>query len=72
MASSPFRSGRRTDRGADSGADHADRLSQVPRFPQDPDERPTREDLQPQGSQLFKIPVPLPKFLVPRKARRKP
>lgn len=72
MAPSPFRSRRRTDRGSVSRGDQADRLSRVPPVPHDPDERPTREDLQPQGSQLFKTPVPVPKFLIPRRERRKP
>lgn len=73
MASSPFRNRRRTDRGSVSRGDTAGRLGGVPSVPHDPDERPTREDLQPPpGSQFFKIPVPLPKFLVPRKERRMP
>ena len=73
MASSPFRSRRRTDRDSGSRGDRADRLSGVPSVPHDPDDRPTREDLQPPpGSQFFKSPVPLPKFLVPRRERRKP
>jgi hypothetical protein len=73
MAPSPFRSRRRTDRGSVPRGDQADRLSGVPPVPHDPDERPTREDLQPPpGSQLFKILVPVPKFLVPRRERRKP
>ena len=72
MAPPPFRSRRRTDRGSVSRRDHSDRLSRVPPVPHDPDERPTREDLQPSGSQLFKIPVPVPKFLIPRRERRKP
>ena len=53
MAPSPFRSRRRTDRGSAPRGDEADRLSRVPPVPHDPDERPTREDLQPHGSQLF-------------------
>lgn len=72
MAASPFRSRRRTDRGSASRADRADRLSGVPPVPHDSDERQTREDLQPHGSQLFKIPVPVPKFLIPRRKRGKP
>jgi hypothetical protein len=72
MASSPFRNRRRTDSGSGSRGDTADRLSGVPSVAHDPDERPTREDLQPPaGSQLFKIPVPVPRFLVSRKERRK-
>jgi hypothetical protein len=73
MAYSPFRNRRRTDGGSVSRGDTDDRLSGVPSVPHDPDERPTREDLEPPpGSQFFKSPVPLPKFLVPRKERRKP
>jgi hypothetical protein len=49
--------------------DHADKLSRVPRIPHDPDERPTREDMQPART-VFDIPVPLPRFLRSRKERR--
>jgi hypothetical protein len=72
MAPSPFRNRRRTDRASIPRGDQADRLSRIPPIPHDPDDRPTREDLQPHGSQLFKIPVPVPKFLIPRRERRKP
>lgn len=72
MSPTPFRSSRRTDRGSVAGGYQAERLSRVPPVPHDPDERPTREDLRPPpGSQLFKIPVPVPRFLVSRKERRK-
>ena len=50
--------------------DHTDRLSQIPGHRHDPDERPSREDLAPQGSQLFKIPSDLlPRFLKPKRSR---
>jgi hypothetical protein len=49
--------------------DHTDRLSRIPAHAHDEDERPTREDLQPQVSQLFRIPVPLPRFLRSRRGR---
>jgi hypothetical protein len=43
--------------------DHADRLGRIPSRVHDPDERRTREDRAPQGSQLFKPTVELPRFL---------
>ena len=46
--------------------DHTDRLGRIPSRTHDDDERPSREDLKPQGSQLFKLPE-LPKF---RRAKR--
>ena len=46
--------------------DHTDRLGRIPSRTHDEDERPSREDLKPQGSQLFKLPE-LPKF---RRAKR--
>jgi hypothetical protein len=49
--------------------DHTDRLSRIARVHHDPDERPSREDLAPQGSQLFKLPVELPRFLKPKRER---
>ena len=42
-------------------ADHSDRLSGIRSVRHDPDERPSREDLKPQGSTLFK--PDLPRFL---------
>lgn len=48
--------------------DHTDRLSRIPHIRHDHDERPSREDLAPQGSQLFKLPSDLlPRFLKPKK-----
>ena len=41
--------------------DHTDRLGSIPSRTHDEDERPSGEDLKPQGSQLFKLPE-LPKF----------
>jgi len=41
--------------------DQTDRLSGIRSVRHDPDERPSREDLRPQGSQLFK--PDLPRFL---------
>ena len=51
--------------------DHSDRLSRIPAHRHDPDdERPSREDLAPQGSQLFKLPSDLlPRFLKPKRLR---
>jgi hypothetical protein len=49
--------------------DHTDRLTRIPTVRHDPDERPSREDLQSQGSQLFKLPVELPRFLKPKRER---
>ena len=46
--------------------DHTDRLGRIPSRTHDEDERPSREDLKPQGSQLFKPPE-LPKL---RRAKR--
>jgi hypothetical protein len=48
--------------------DHTDRLGRIPSRTHDEDERPSREDLQPQGSQLFKLPE-LPKFLRAKRDR---
>jgi hypothetical protein len=45
-----------------------DRLSGIPRHRHDPEERPTREDRAPQGSQLFKLPD-LPRFLRAKRDR---
>jgi hypothetical protein len=43
--------------------DHTDKLSHIPRHRHDEDDdRPSREDRAPQGSQLFKVPE-LPRFL---------
>jgi hypothetical protein len=46
--------------------DHTNRLGRIPSRTHDDDERPSGEDLKPQGSQLFKLPE-LPKF---RRAKR--
>jgi hypothetical protein len=48
---------------------HEDKLSRLAPLHADPDERPTREDLQGHRSP-FDIPVPVPRFLR-RRARRK-
>jgi hypothetical protein len=48
----------------------ADRLSGLRPHRHDPDdERPSREDRAPQGSQLFKPPVDLPRFLKSKRER---
>ena len=44
-----------------------DRLSGMRSVRHDPDERPSREDLQPQGSQMFK--PDLPRFLKRKRER---
>ena len=50
--------------------DHTDRLSRIPGHRHDPDdERPSREDLAPQGSQFFKFPVELPRFMKMKRER---
>jgi hypothetical protein len=41
----------------------------IPTVRHDPDERPSREDRAPQGSQLFKLPVELPRFLKAKRER---
>jgi hypothetical protein len=73
MARSLFGRRRRNDRPTGLVGDHADKLSRIPAIPHDPDERPTREDMQPPPgvSRLFQIPVPVPKFLTPRRDRLK-
>jgi hypothetical protein len=49
--------------------DHTDRLSRIPSHRHDPDDdRPTREDRAPQGSQLFRLPE-LPRFLRSKRNR---
>jgi hypothetical protein len=48
---------------------HEDKLSRVAPLRADPDERPTREDLETGGSP-FDIPVPVPRILLPRRHRR--
>jgi hypothetical protein len=47
--------------------DHTDKLSRIRPHAHDPDERQSREDRAPQESQLFRIPVPLPRWLRSRK-----
>ena len=64
-----FRHPRHAERPTGLVGDHADKLSRVPPIPHDPDERPSREDLQPART-VFDIPVPVPKFLRPRRERR--
>jgi hypothetical protein len=49
--------------------DHTDRLTRIPSRVNDEDERPSREDLRPPGSQLFKLPTDLPRFLRPKRFR---
>jgi hypothetical protein len=48
--------------------DHTDRLGRIPSRIHDEDERPSREDLKPQGSQLFKLPE-LPRLLRSKRDR---
>jgi hypothetical protein len=49
--------------------DHTDRLSRIPSHRHDPDDdRPSREDLEPQGLQFFRLPE-LPRFLRSRRDR---
>jgi hypothetical protein len=70
MALWPFGRAGQADRPVRFVGDHADKLSRVPAIPHDPDERPTREDMQARpGIRLFQIPVPVPKFLTPRRDR---
>ena len=47
---------------------HEDKLSRVAPLRADPDDRPTREDLEKDGSP-FDIPVPVPRILLPRRHR---
>jgi hypothetical protein len=49
--------------------DHTDKLTRIPAHRHDPDdERPSREDRAPQGSQLFRVPE-LPRFLRKKRDR---
>jgi hypothetical protein len=65
----PFRR-RRPDAPTVYVGDHTDKLSRIPSHPHDPDERPSREDRRPLTPEPFRIPVPLPRFLHPRRERR--
>jgi hypothetical protein len=48
----------------------SDRLSGIRSHRHDEDDdRPSREDLKPQGSQFFKIPVELPRFMKMKRER---
>jgi hypothetical protein len=50
--------------------DHTSRLSGIPSHRHDADdERPSREDLKPQGAGYFKLPTDLPRFLRPKRFR---
>ena len=50
--------------------DHTDRLGGIRSHIHDADDdRPSREDLAPQGSQIFKSPVELPRFLKKKRER---
>ena len=49
---------------------HEDKLSKLAPLHADPDDRPRREDLEGQGTP-FDIPVPVPRFLQPRRRRKK-
>jgi hypothetical protein len=50
--------------------DHTDRLSGIRSHRHDPDDdRPSREDLKPHGSQVFRLPVELPRFLKSKRER---
>ena len=53
--------------------DHIDRLSRTrPLAHGEDDDRPSREDLEPQVSQFFTTaPVPLPRFLLSRRERKR-
>jgi hypothetical protein len=57
-------------KGPETGEKPASKLSDIPSLSHDPDERPTREDLEGHGSP-FDIPVPLPRILQPRARRKK-
>jgi hypothetical protein len=48
---------------------HEDKLSRLAPIHADPDDRPTREDREGQGSP-FEIPVPVPRILRRKKRRR--
>jgi len=54
-------------------SDHIDRLSRIrPHAHDEDDDRPSGEDLEPQGSQFFtSAPVPLPRFLLSRRERKR-
>lgn len=49
---------------------HEDKLSRVSPLHADPDERPSREDLEGHGTP-FDIPVPVPRILQSRRHRKK-
>ena len=49
---------------------HEDKLSRLAPLHADPDERPSREDLEERGTP-FEIPVPVPRILQPRGRRKK-
>jgi hypothetical protein len=50
--------------------DHTDRLSAIRSHVHDEDDdRPSREDLKPHGSQFFKMPVELPRFMKMKRER---
>jgi hypothetical protein len=56
--------------GPETGERPASKLSDFPPLAHDPDDRPTREDLEGHRSP-FDIPVPLPRILQPRGRRKK-
>ena len=53
--------------------DHTDRLSRIrPHAHDEDDDRPSGDDLKPHGSQFFtSAPVPLPRFLLSRRERKR-
>ena len=57
--------------GPETGEKPVGKLSGVPPLPHDPDDRPTREDLEGHGSP-FAFPVPLPRIFQRRGPRKKP
>jgi hypothetical protein len=70
MAFPSFRPDRKRDVPTVYVGDHTDKLSRIKAVAHDPDERPRREDLTASpGADRFKIPVPVPNWLRPRRER---
>jgi hypothetical protein len=59
-----------TKKGSGTGEKPDSKLSGIPPLAHDPDDRPTREDLEGHGSP-FAFPVPLPRILQRRGPRKK-
>ena len=57
-------------KGPETGEKPVSKLSGVPPLPHDPDDRPTREDLEGHGSP-FAFPVPVPRLFQRRGPRKK-